>query len=102
MRIVQASAVEALQVTHSPSAFFVKDDRLMLFALKKLKFLLRSEINGRALLDDRGLSLPSVHTKNLCMIARKEFNILTLDYSQQKFLFWFRNGHNWCRNLFKK
>ena len=32
------------------------------------------------------------------MIARKEFNILTLDYSQQKFLFWCRNGHNWCRN----
>jgi hypothetical protein len=32
------------------------------------------------------------------MIARKEFNILTLDYSQQKVLFWCRNGHNWCRN----
>jgi hypothetical protein len=32
------------------------------------------------------------------MIARKEFNILTLDYSQQKILFWCRNGHNWCRN----
>ena len=32
------------QVTRSPRAFFVKDDRLMLIALKKLKCLLRCQI----------------------------------------------------------
>ena len=71
------------QVTRSPCAFFVKDDRLMLIALKKLKCLLRCQIKRQSPIG-RSWSFSSLIVSTL--------------NSQKKFLFWCRNVHNWCRN----